>query len=103
LTAFENYFSALKKILNDEEIYEVWPDFEPYYDEKEFSWATLRNLGEVLILNCGICDGPSDLRHRQCKRCADDRSKIAREAYQNVTGRTKEKWAALFLCRIYTE
>jgi len=103
LAAFENYFNALKKILEDENVYDIWPDFEPQYDEQEYAWATLRSLGEVLILNCGVCDGPSDLRHARCKECTDKRSKIAKEAYQKATGRPKEKWSTLFLCRIHTE
>ncbi len=103
MTAFENYFSALKKILGDETIYDAWPDFEPHYDEQEYAWATLRSLGEVLLLNCGACDGPSNLRHMRCKECVDRRSKIAMEAYQRVTGHSKEKWDTLFLCRIHTE
>ena len=103
MTSFENYFNALKKILGNENIYDIWPDFEPQYDEREYSWATVRGLGEVLILNCGVCDGPSDLRHAHCKECVDKRSKVAKEAYQKATGRLKEKWVTLFLCRIHTE
>jgi len=103
LTAFEHYFHALKKVLGDESIYEFWPDFEPHYDEHEFAWTTLRGLGEILLLNCGVCDGSSDLRHARCRECAEKRSKIAREAYQEATGRPKEKWATLFLCRVHME
>jgi hypothetical protein len=103
LTAFENYFIALKKVLENEDVYDVWPDFEPQYDEREYAWATLRGLGEVLLLNCGLCDGPSDLRHVRCKDCSERRGKLAKEAYQKTTGRQKEKWSTLFLCRIHTE
>lgn len=103
LTAFENYFKALKKVLGDEAVYDVWPDFEPQYDELEYAWATLRGLGEVLMLNCGVCDGPSDLRHIHCRECVEKRSKKAQEAYQKATGRSKEKWPTIFLCRIHTE
>jgi hypothetical protein len=103
LTAFENYFSALKKVLGDENIYDIWPDFEPQYDEQEYVWTALKNLGEVLVLNCGVCDGPSNLRHTRCKECVDRRTKIATEAYQRTTGRSKEEWPTLFLCRIHTE
>ena len=103
LTAFENYFKALKKILGNEAAYDVWPDFEPQYDEHEYVWATLRGLGEILILNCGMCEGPSDLRHVRCKECVENRNEIAKEAYQKATGRSKEKWFTLFLCRIHTE
>lgn len=103
LTAFENYFNVLKKILGDERIYDIWPDFEPKYDAQEYAWTTLKNLGEVLILNCGVCDGPSDLRHTRCNECSDKRSKIAIEAYQKATDVSKEKRPSLFLCRIHTE
>lgn len=103
MTCFERFFEALKKALAREDLYEVWPDFTPEYDEKEFAWTTLRGLGEVLILNCGTCDGPSDLRHPRCKECADKRSQIAKEAYQKATGRPKEKWPVIILGRIYTE
>jgi len=103
LTCFERFFEALKKALAREDLYEIWPDFTPEYDEKEFAWTTLRGLGEVLILNCGTCDGPSDLRHPRCKECADKRSQTAKEAYQKATGRPKEKWPVIILGRIYTE
>jgi len=103
LTAFENYFNALKKLLQIGNVYDVWPDFEPQYDEHEYTWATLRGLGEVLLLNCGVCDGPCDLRHVCCKECVEKRGKLAKEAYQRATGRPKEKWSTLFLCRIHTE
>lgn len=55
------------------------------------------------MLNCGVCDGPSDLRHALCKDCAEIRGKLAKEAYQEATGRPKDKWVTLFLCRIHTE
>ncbi len=103
LTAFENYFNALKKILENENVYDVWPDFEPHYDEHEYAWAALRGLGEVLILNCGVCDGPSDIRHVRCKECVEKRSKLAKGVYQKSTDRPKEKWSTLFLCRVHTE
>jgi len=103
LTSFENYFSALRKILGNEGAIDVWPDFEPQFDEYEYAWATLRGLGEVLILNCGICDGPSDLRHVRCKECVEKRTRSAKEAYQKATGSAREKWSTVFLCRIHTE
>lgn len=103
LTAFENYFKALKKILGDDSAYSIWPDFEPQYDEHEYAWTTLKGLGEVLLLNCGACDGPSDIRHGRCEECVGKRSKVAKEAYQKATGHKKDKWDALFLCRIHTE
>ncbi|HDN05867.1 MAG TPA: hypothetical protein ENF90_02585 [Candidatus Bathyarchaeota archaeon] len=103
MTAFENYFKALKKALENEKAYDIWPDFEPKYDENEYAWTTMRGLGEVLILNCGVCDGPSDLRHARCRGCVKKRSKIASEAYQRATGSSKEKWDVIFLCRIHKE
>lgn len=102
MTAFENYFGALKKLCDDP-LYDIWPDFEPQFDERECAWTTLRGLGEVLILNCGVCDGPSDIRHALCRDCAEKRGKLAKEAYQEATGRPKEKWVTLFLCRIHME
>jgi hypothetical protein len=103
LTAFENYFNALKKLLENENVYDVWPDFEPQYDEREYTWASLRGLGEVLMLNCGVCDGPSDMRHARCNDCVERRGNLAKGAYEKATGRSKEKWTTLFLCRIQTE
>jgi len=103
LTAFENHFKALRKVLGNEGTHEFWPDFEPQYDEHEYAWTTLRGLGEVLLLNCGGCDGPSDVRHKRCAECVEKRSRIAKEAYQKATGHKKDKWDALFLCRIHTE
>lgn len=103
MTAFEHFFNALKKALGEEDLYETWPNFEPQYDEKEFTWTTLRGIGEILLLNCGICDGPSDLRHGECRNCVEKRNQIAKEAYQKATGRPKEKWSTIALCRIHTE
>lgn len=103
MTSFEKFFDSLKKALGKENLYDIWPDFTPEYDEKEFAWTTLRGLGEVLLLNCGVCDGPSDLRHIKCKECSEKRSQMAKEAYQKATGRPKENWHAIILCRIYTE
>ncbi|MEM2917008.1 MAG: hypothetical protein QXN63_01455 [Candidatus Bathyarchaeia archaeon] len=103
MTAFEHYFNALKKILGREDLYDIWPDFEPEFDEREFAWTTLRGLGEILLLNCGLCDGPSDLRHMECKNCTEKRSQTAKDAYQKATGRPKEKWSTIALCRIHTE
>jgi len=103
MTCFERFFASLKKALDRADLFDIWPDFTPEYDEKEFAWTTLRGLGEVLLLNCGVCDGPSDLRHIKCKECVEKRSQIAKEAYQKATGRPKENWHAIILCRIYTE
>jgi len=65
LTSFENYFRALKKAIGEPETFDLWPDFEPDYDEREYAWTNLKGLGETLLLNCGQCDGPSDMRHNR--------------------------------------
>jgi hypothetical protein len=103
LTAFENFFSVFKKILGSEGLYDVWPDFEPQYDEHEYAWSALVGIGEVLVLNCGVCDCPSDPRYVCCKECVEKRSKTATDAYQKATGHPEDKWVTLFLCRIHTE
>ncbi len=103
MTSFENYFKALKKALNRDDIYDIWPEFEPEYHEKEFAWTTLKSLGEALLLNCGQCDGPSDMRHNICVKCVEERSKIASEAYKKKIGKKREKWNTIILCRIHTE
>jgi len=103
LTSFEKYFSALKKALGKTDVYEIWPDFEPHFDVQEYAWTTLPRLGEVLLLNCGTCEGPSDTRHARCKSCVEKRSQGASEAYQKATGRPKQKWPVIILCRIYAE
>jgi len=102
MTAFEHYFEALKKALGRGEVYDIWPDFEPQYDEREYAWAALRGLGETLLLNCGQCDGPSDLRHERCVSCVEKRKETAKAAYRKFTGRAMEKWPTTILCRIHT-
>jgi len=103
MTAFEHYFEAVKKALGQPGLYEIWPDFEPEYDEREYAWTTLRGLGETLLLNCGQCDGPSDLRHQQCKSCVERRDQIAKKTYEKSLGRPIDKWSTIILCRIHTE
>jgi len=103
MTAFEHYFEALKKAVGREDAYDIWPDFEPQYDEREYAWATLRGLGETLLLNCGQCDGPSDLRHKECAVCVEKRTEAAKVTYSKFTGRAMEKWPTTILCRIHTE
>jgi hypothetical protein len=102
MTSFESFFNALKKALMKPELYDIWPDFEPVYDENEYSWTNLRGLDETLLLNCGECDGPSDLRHKRCEGCVGTRSKIAADAYSVSTGRILEKWPTIMLCRIHS-
>jgi len=101
MTSFEHYFSALKKALSKTDLCEGWPDFNPQYDENEYVWTTIRGLGEALLLNCGQCDGPSDLRHMRCKSCAEKRGSIAKDAFQKTIRQSKDNWATIILCRIY--
>ncbi len=35
MTSFESFFNALKKALMKPGLYDIWPDFEPVYDENE--------------------------------------------------------------------
>jgi hypothetical protein len=71
-------------------------DFEPQYDEQEHAWTTLRGLGDVLLLNCAQCDGPSDQRHSRCKDCVERREQLAKNSYQKATGQSKQKWSPSF-------
>jgi hypothetical protein len=103
MTVFEHYFSSLKKILGKEDLYDIWPEFEPEYDEREYAWTNLKGLGETLLLNCGQCDGPSDMRHVRCKSCSDKRREIAKDTYKKTFGHQIDKWDTIILCRIHTE
>ena len=103
MTAFERYFESLKKALGKDEIYNIWPDFEPEYDEREYAWTNLRGLGESLLLNCGPCDGPSDMRHERCKSCVERRREISEKTYEKALGRPVGKWSTIILCRIHME
>jgi len=101
MTSFEHHFSALRKILGENNLYDIWPNFDPQYDEYEYAWTTIRGLGETLLLNCGECDGPSDMRHVQCKNCVDGRSCIAKDAFLKAAGRPKDGSSTIILCRIH--
>jgi len=103
VTAFEHYFASLKKVLGRSDLYDIWPDFEPEYDEREYAWSNLKGLGETLLLNCGQCDGPSDMRHERCKTCVERRKEIAKETYKKTVGRPIDKWPTIILCRIHME
>ena len=102
MTSFENYFFSLKTILK-KDFFDIWPDFEPDYDEREYAWTDLRGLGESLLLNCGKCDGPSDMRHDICRNCVGNRRKIAKKTYKDSVGRSVDGWKNIILCRIHTE
>jgi hypothetical protein len=100
LTCFENFFASLKRTLSRIDLYDIWPDFEPVYEESEFTITTIHRLGEVLLLNCGSCDGPSDTRHPKCDLCVHRRVQYGVEAYQKSTGRSKSVWSTVFLTRV---
>ena len=99
--SFEAFFDALKKVLVRPTLFKVWPDFEPVYDEEEYSWTELRRVGTTLILNCGYCDGPSDTRHPRCDSCVIERGGKAGKAYTAYTGKERGKWSTIMLCRIH--
>ncbi len=101
MTAFETYFESLKKALGQNEIFAKWPDFDPEFDEREYAWTSIRGLGESLLLNCGQCDGPSDMRHEKCKYCVEKRDGTAKKTYEKALGRPVNKWSAVILCRIH--
>ncbi|MHA1333000.1 MAG: hypothetical protein ACTSPL_02860 [Candidatus Odinarchaeia archaeon] len=99
-TAFEKFFSELKQSLNNSNLYDVWPDFTPNYNPEEYFWSEIGNLGEVLILHCCNCDGPSDPRHPICEKCVEERKKIAEKDYVNTVG-VDPPWKIVMLCRVY--
>ncbi|MFQ6095172.1 MAG: hypothetical protein ACE5NN_03405 [Candidatus Bathyarchaeia archaeon] len=103
MTAFEHFFEALKKALGKDDVFDIWPDFEPEYDEREYAWTTLKGLGESLLLNCGQCEGPSDLRDKRCAACVKKRGEVAKATYLKSMGRVMDKWSTIILCRIHTE
>lgn len=41
------------------------------------SMGYFAGLGELLLLDCGVFDWPSDVRNENCRRCSESRSKIA--------------------------
>jgi len=77
MTAFEGFFQELKTALKDHS-FEIWPEFSPDRDLEEFSIIKMKQLGNVLILNCATCDGPSDLRHSICEKCVKTRREYAK-------------------------
>ena len=103
MVAFEHFFSSLKKTLEKDGIYDIWPDFEPEYDDREHAWTNLRGLGDTLLLNCGQCDGPSDMRHLRCKDCVNQRNVLAKDTFHKTMGRSINKWSTIILCRIHTD
>ncbi|OYT66614.1 hypothetical protein B6U74_00275 [Candidatus Bathyarchaeota archaeon ex4484_205] len=102
MTCFENLFLAIKKILKLEGSYDIWPDFVPRYEFDEFTIATVKGVGNVLILNCGNCDGPSDVRHHICRDCVKKRVSYAFDVYTHKIGVKKRPWNVILLSRTVT-
>lgn len=100
MTCFESFFASLKRALGRSDLYDIWPEFEPVYDENEFTITTINRLGEVLLLNCGLCDGPSDTRHPKCNLCVHRRVEYGIDAYRKSTGKNKSAWSTIFLTRV---
>jgi len=61
VTSFERLFKRLKEVLEAPDLYEVWPDFKPEYDEEEFLQAEIGGFN-VLLLHCASCEGPHSLK-----------------------------------------
>lgn len=93
----------MKKLLDDDNLYDIWPNFEPKYDEREYAWIDLKDLGKTLLLNCGFCDGPSDMRHNICNKCVIKRKLEAQDEYHKIIEKTVSRWSTTILCRIHTE
>jgi hypothetical protein len=103
MTGFEKFFNKLKDSLDKKAIFDKWPLFTPDYNKDEFFWSTIGNLGEVLILHCCNCDGPSDPRHQICDECVGQRKEIAIKDYMKKFQNEKPLWKTVILCRIYAD
>ncbi|WEU39778.1 MAG: hypothetical protein OdinLCB4_004685 [Candidatus Odinarchaeum yellowstonii] len=101
-TGFEKFFAKLRESFDKQVDFEKWPSFTPEYNEDEYFWSTIGSLGEVLIIHCCNCDGPSDPRHKICDECIEKRKLVAAEDYKKRTGK-KPPWKTIILCRIYAE
>jgi hypothetical protein len=96
MTSFERFFTSLKYWLKSPKAYDRWPEFEVSFDSNEYLLIKLKT-DEALLLNCGDCDGPSDLDHHICEKCVEFRSKyIERECKSN-------NWRHIILSRIFTK
>jgi len=98
LTSFERFFLSLKYWLDLPKAYDRWPDFEASFDPEEYIFINIKGE-KALLLNCGECDGPSDVSHPNCEKCVSYRTKLAeREIISNPT-----IWRHIILARIYTK
>ncbi|MCP8322796.1 MAG: hypothetical protein L6N96_01265 [Candidatus Methylarchaceae archaeon HK02M2] len=98
MTSFERFFASLKYWLDIPKAYDRWPKFESFFDQKEYLFIEMKGE-KVLLLNCGDCDGPSDVLHPICKKCIDFRTKLA----ERETNSESNIWNHLILARIYTK
>lgn len=98
MTCFERFFSSLKYWLNLPKAYDRWPDFEPSFDSEEYLFLELKNE-KALLLNCGDCDGPSDVSHPICEKCVEFRIKFAERETKHI----HDAWHHIILARIYTK
>ncbi len=57
MTSFEKIFVRLKEVLEDQSLYETWPDFEGKFDVNEYFRVEIGGL-PVLMLHCASCEGP---------------------------------------------
>lgn len=95
MTAYEKFFENLKQELDKPDLYPIWPEFTAEYDADEYAFVSLPGLGGILMLNCGVCDGPSDLRHATCRSCA-----AARQAKAEARA-PSQRAQSLTLCRFF--
>ena len=98
MTSFERFFYSLKFWFNDPKLYDKWPSFETSFDIEEYILVEIKGK-KVLMLNCGDCDGPSDISHPICKKCVDFRKKFI----ENKNKLESNFWSHLILSRIYTK
>jgi len=96
LTSFERFFKSLKYWLNTPNAYDRWPDFESSFDSKEYLFIELKGE-KALVLNCGDCEGPSDIFNSICDKCIEFRTKYA----ERETKFEPNIWQHLILARIY--
>ncbi|NWG09753.1 MAG: hypothetical protein HXX80_05565 [Nitrososphaerales archaeon] len=97
-TSFERFFLSLKYCLDLPKVYDRWPDFQASFDPGEYIFINIRGE-KALLLNCGECDGPSDVSHPDCEKCVSHRTKLAESEIRS----DPTMWHHLILARIYTK
>ncbi|MEM2133384.1 MAG: hypothetical protein Q6366_016705 [Candidatus Freyarchaeota archaeon] len=58
MTSFEKLFTRLKEVLEDQDLYGIWPDFESKFDENEYFRIEIGENLPVLMIHCASCEGP---------------------------------------------